>query len=433
MVIGGTHGVHGDGGRARGPSSRVPARLSALAVAVGEHHVRLVDDIWRGILDAVPELRADDLVIDLLRVSVAEIVARLLHRFQHRFPLEAVEAPVAAIEYVRRLAQRGIVVIALVRAYRVGHARYLTWCVDELTRQEPDPLIFSPVNRLMLDLSFEYVDQVADQVVTAYQSERDRWLLSQTAVRAARVASRLVGQDDVDAAENALGYRVRQQHLALMLWTAEPTTNGAGLIRLDRLVAAIGTELECVGRPLFVPRDQTFAWAWLPLGARANVALGGLGAVVEATDATARVAVDEAAMGWTDFGPAIASPRAPRQSRSRPDPGRVTTSAEVGPLSLMCHDIVGTRGWVRAVLGDLAVDDDAHRRLRDTVHWFLLTGGSYAATAAALAVHRNTVQYRLRRAEELLGRSIGVDQGELDLAIRACNHLGQAVLVSTVS
>jgi DNA-binding PucR family transcriptional regulator len=405
------------------------ARLSSVAATVGAHVVELSDDVWSNIVETIPELRADELVIELLRASVAENVARLLHVFQHGFPIDAVGAPTAAVEYARRLAQRGIAVIPLVRAYRIGHARYLRWCLNELARQEVDRSIVMDTTHLMLDVSFAYVDRITEQVVTAYQNERDRWLLSQTAVRASRVSALLSQRDaDIDAAESALGYRLRQHHLALLLWVGETTTNGAGLIRLDRLAAALAAELGA-GRPLFVPRDETLAWAWLPLGAGSHVAIDPMAEVVERNDHTARVAVGAPAGGLDGF----------RQSHQRAvgaqtvalaaRPGRrVTTFAEVGPLALMCHDMVGTRGWVRGVLGDLAIDDEAHERLRDTVREFLTTGGSYAATGEHLTVHKNTVHYRLRKAEELLGRPLSGDEADLDLAIRACQHLGSAVL-----
>jgi len=405
------------------------ARLSSVAATVGVHVVQLGNDIWSDILEAIPELRADELIVELLRASVAENVAHVLHVFQHGFPLDAVEAPTAAVEYARRLAQRGIAVMPLVRAYRIGHARYLRWCLNELARQEVDRSVVTDTTHLMLDVSFAYVDRITEQVVSAYQNERDRWLLTQTAVRAGRVSALLSQREaDIDAAESALGYRLRQHHLALLLWVREATVNGAGLIRLDRLAAALAAELG-VGRPLFVPRDEMLAWAWLPLGADGHVALDRVSDIVERNDRTARVAVGDPAGGLDGF----------RQSHQRAvgaqtvalaaRPGRrVTTFAEVGPLALMCHDMAGTRGWVRGILGDLAVDDEAHERLRDTVRGFLATGGSYAATGQHLTVHKNTVHYRLRKAEELLGRPLSGDEADLDLAIRACQHLGSAVL-----
>jgi len=44
-------------------------------------------------------------------------------------------------------------------------------------------------------------------------------------------------------------------------------------------------------------------------------------------------------------------------------------------------------------------------------------------------VHKNTVQYRLRRAEESLGRPVGENQHDVELALRACLWLGSCVLV----
>jgi DNA-binding PucR family transcriptional regulator len=408
------------------------ARLSSVAATVAEHVVELGDDVGARILETIPELRADELVVDLLGSSVMENVSRLLHRFRHRFEQEPVEAPVAAVEYARRLAQRGITVIALVRAYRIGHARYLYWCLEELIRQEPDREIVSQTTQLMLTMSFDYIDGVSEQVVAAYQHERDRWLLSQTAVRAARVAALLAGSghDDVDAAEAALGYRLRQHHLALLAWTGEPTENGAALIRLDRLVAAAAVDLECAGRPLFVPRDEALAWAWLPLGGRAEVLLPRLAQTVATLDPTVRIAVGSPARGLEGFRRSHQQAVGVQTAALAARPGRsVTTFADAGPLAFMCHDMDGTRSWVQGVLGGLAVDDEAHLRLRDTVREFLGTGGSYSATGQRLGVHKNTVQYRLRRAEELRGRPLTADAADLDLAVRACQQLGAAVLL----
>ncbi|RDJ93341.1 PucR family transcriptional regulator [Lacticaseibacillus rhamnosus] len=73
------------------------------------------------------------------------------------------------------------------------------------------------------------------------------------------------------------------------------------------------------------------------------------------------------------------------------------------------------------------------RREKPRQHEFLATGGSYAATATHLTVHKNTVQYRLRKVEELLGYAVGAGHGELDLAIRACRHLGRAVMTTATT
>ncbi|MEU4170421.1 helix-turn-helix domain-containing protein [Streptomyces sp. NPDC026665] len=63
------------------------------------------------------------------------------------------------------------------------------------------------------------------------------------------------------------------------------------------------------------------------------------------------------------------------------------------------------------------------RLLRTLEHWFAATG-SAAATARNLFVHPNTVRYRLRRVEELTGRSLSdpralADMGAALLAVRS--------------
>jgi len=86
------------------------------------------------------------------------------------------------------------------------------------------------------------------------------------------------------------------------------------------------------------------------------------------------------------------------------------------------------RAWVLGTLAGLATDDEHHARLRDTLLVFLRTGGSYKTTAERLTLHKNTVQYRIHKAEESLGRPVGDDQHDVELALRASHWLGSSVL-----
>ena len=70
----------------------------------------------------------------------------------------------------------------------------------------------------------------------------------------------------------------------------------------------------------------------------------------------------------------------------------------------------------------------SHARLRDTLLVFLQTGGSYKTTAERLTLHKNTVQYRIHKAEESLGRPVGENQHDVELALRASCWLGSSVL-----
>ncbi|HEY3006240.1 MAG TPA: helix-turn-helix domain-containing protein [Kribbellaceae bacterium] len=80
------------------------------------------------------------------------------------------------------------------------------------------------------------------------------------------------------------------------------------------------------------------------------------------------------------------------------------------------------------VLGQLADDDEHQGRLRETVRVFLATGNSFATTAERLVLHRNTVQYRVRKAEEAVGHPIQDHRADIELALRVCQVLGATVL-----
>ena len=107
----------------------------------------------------------------------------------------------------------------------------------------------------------------------------------------------------------------------------------------------------------------------------------------------------------------------------------MTSFGEVAPLALMSGSIELLQAWVIETLGALADSDEPTARLRDTLRVFLQENGSYKATAERLTLHKNTVQYRVRKAEQGLGRPIGPDRRlNLELALLASQWLGAAVL-----
>jgi DNA-binding PucR family transcriptional regulator len=82
----------------------------------------------------------------------------------------------------------------------------------------------------------------------------------------------------------------------------------------------------------------------------------------------------------------------------------------------------GIELFVREWLGALLDYDRAKRTdLVSTVACYLENGGNYEATAAALAVHRSTLKYRLQRIRKISGRDLSDPdtQFHLQLASRA--------------
>ncbi|MFJ2190570.1 PucR family transcriptional regulator [Kitasatospora sp. NPDC087861] len=409
--------------------------LSIVATHVAAHISEVSRDVWELLIAEIPQLRGDETILNILKSSVEENIATMLHLFENDMPLDNVEGPASALDYARRLAQRNVPISALIRAYRIGHCRFLQWCLDELHRQCADEDVFAATTRRMLEASFGYIDRVSERVIEVYQLERDRWLLNQTAVRAGRVQEILAErQVDADRAESALGYRLRQHHVGMVLWLPERTHSGEGLARLDRLTSGIAEELRCCTKPLFVARDETLSWSWLPFGSRSEVPWDLLSSTVEDGDRTARAAVGDVEPGVEGFR------RTHRQALRAQDlamvasPGaRVTAYAHVGPVALMCTDIDDIRAWVWSVLGSLAIDDEHCARLRETLQIFLATGCSHTATASRQILHKNTVQYRIRKAEEAMGRPVHERRADLEVALLACQYLGSSLLRASPS
>jgi DNA-binding PucR family transcriptional regulator len=109
---------------------------------------------------------------------------------------------------------------------------------------------------------------------------------------------------------------------------------------------------------------------------------------------------------------------------------RVVFYGEVAPIALMASDLDQLRRFVSDVLSDLGVDDERCRWLRETLRKLLARNRSYVATAEAMILHRNTIQYRVAQAMELCGRSFDDPDTvfKVRTAVEACWWMGSAVL-----
>ena len=223
-----------------------------------------------------------------------------------------------------------------------------------------------------------------------------------------------------------MGYRLRQHHAGLARRTGEADIGGGDLARLERATTELARTVGCAGRPIFLPQDESYAWAWLPLGAEQTLNLPGAATTQAEAEAGVRFAVGGVGSGLSGFrrthqqalaAYAVALAASP--------PGRFLTSfSDVAPLALMSGSIDLVRAWFIEILGGLASDDAHNAILRDTLRVFLQENGSFKATAERLVLHKNTVQYRIRKAEESLGHPVGENRLHVELALLASQWLG---------
>jgi hypothetical protein len=403
--------------------------VADVAAAVSRQVAVVSEDVYEVVLREIPELRDDKPVLALLSSSVHSNVGTCLQILQHQIELSAVYAPAASLEYARRRAQRGTPLTALLRAYRLGHTCFSDWLFRELARQADDAGMITAATLSMSKTVAGYVDQTSEEIVAAYTHERERWLRNRSAARAARIRDLLAGRRvNVSTTETTLGYRLRQYHVGLVCWTGDPTAALDTVTRLEHAINLVAAKVTGSGEPLFLPRDESSAWAWLPLGIRDR--FDAAAASASDGDADIHFAFGDAVKGVTGFRlthqQALAA-QAVALAAGSPPPQAVTFS-EVAPVAMMLGTPDLLRAWVLATLGDLATDDEPHARLRDTLQVFLQSGGSYKATAEQMVLHKNTVQYRVRKAEESLGRPAAGNRPDVELALQASRWLGPAVL-----
>ncbi len=410
--------------------ARVAQLVASVGTALNADLAGLTRQIRLHLSTEIEDLRGDERILQLLGSSIEGNVDTILHMFQHGIGIDRVEPPSAAVEYARRLAQRGVPVNALVRAYRLGQDTLLRRSLGEVRRQGGDPEVASLAAQRIVEITFAYIDWMSQRVVISYENERDRWLQNRNAVRAARTRELLAGNSvDMAAAQAALGYRLAQHHLGIVIWTRAETPGEDKLSPLERFAISLGERVSCPARPLFVPCDDSSAWAWLPIGRRADIEPE---VIRQAADSGRRVmvAVGEPAQGIDGFR--ITHTQAVQTQAvallGGANAPQVTMFGQVGVAALLSADVEAARAWVSQVLGPLATDDDHCARLRETLRVFLATGGSYTASATQLAMHKNSVKYRVEKAGQERGRPIHGDRLDVELALHVCHWLGHAVL-----
>ena len=109
--------------------------VAGVAAAVGRRAAAVSEDVYAVARREIPELGDDQTVLALFASSIDSNVSTCLQIMQHQIDLAAVHAPAAALEYARRLAQRGTSLPALLRSYRLGHTCFAEWLFQELARQ----------------------------------------------------------------------------------------------------------------------------------------------------------------------------------------------------------------------------------------------------------------------------------------------------------
>ncbi|MEY9841760.1 PucR family transcriptional regulator [Streptacidiphilus sp. EB103A] len=319
--------------------------------------------------------------------------------------------PTETTRQIARAVRQRIPLERILAFQRASHARFSDALVSEFRRLVPPDQQsegLSDLSRFLVDL----VSSFSLACSAAYAAEEQAWLTSIDGSRGKLLRALLRGDHtDLDPAK-ALRYELANRtHVGLIL-RRDACDEDAESEGLDRVAAKLLTRIGATAH-LVIPSDHREVWAWggftdprsaavrsIPVVPGALVAAGRLSRGLDGFRATHEEA--KAATRVTLYSAA----------RSR---GRTVFFEDVRLAALLTSDPERAQNFVRDELGALGHPREA--MLRETVRVYLECNCSPATAAARLNVVKNTVVYRIRRAEEVLGRSVKEQQGILWAAL----------------
>jgi DNA-binding PucR family transcriptional regulator len=329
-------------------------------------------------------------------------------------------APPEALAYAKEYVRRGLGLETLQRAYRIGQATLSRMWLEELRMRAEDAVELADTFGFFNDWLFQWVETLEHRLTEYYVVERERRLRGTSAMRSEQVRTILGGSRvDVRSASATLRYELDRRHLAYIVWTTGATLdapNGNVLFgEMERVAANVAALLGATDH-LTVPLGGYLAcWAGFRRAPRAetNLAL--------ATNRWINVALGQVGEGIGGFKRSHEEALLARRVHQLRSKGRQPTCVRFSDVALevmLTHSREEARRFVAQHLGDLAAEDTSVSRLRETLRVFLEENGSFQNAAARLGVHKNTVAYRVRRAEEVLGYGIRERKLELQAALR---------------
>lgn len=274
---------------------------------------------------------------------------------------------------------------------------------------------------------FAGMETLAAAVTGEFAAERDRWFAGSAGERATLVNAIIKGEPvDPAKAMRRLRYPLTHHHVALVVWQDQLTPDGER--ELESTAQRVLDRLGC-STTMLLPAGSGRLWAW---GGRASTQPLELRKIVGLPTFPdgVHVASGLPGRGITGFQrshtQAITAERVGRMAEPKPD--RLYDYGEMELAILLGSEVNGTSEFVRRELGALAAGDKSTVALRKTVRCLLDNERSVAATAELMHIAKNTVVYRAKKAEQLLGRSLREDRLRLHLALHLADQLGPAVL-----
>jgi len=344
---------------------------------------------------------------DALETVLVDMLARLIDH-----PLERFTRP-ALLRFLRASSDGGTTIAQTMRTLNVIESGLLAALLAECERWVPA----ADLPRAMRLLTSEVLsahDHLAEMINETSISEepavlRDNLMLSLT-------SGLLSGRISPDRFSRTTGYGLDRVHIGAVAFSR--------LHEPKKLATQVQQTLSGLGcdRTFHVQIAPNLVWAW---GSSDNAS-----ELLEHVPPTCRgsaVAIGLPGRGLPGFLDSHEEARALHRLASLAgwrNLGRALPYGKYGVIAELAAKSERLRRFLDVQLGGLMGDGARHADLRNTVLEYLNVNRSQTEAALRLRVSKNTVSYRLRRAEDILGHDLGTDLSSLHTALLAADLVG---------
>ncbi|MDO5498774.1 MAG: helix-turn-helix domain-containing protein [Propionibacteriaceae bacterium] len=357
-------------------------------------------ELSAAIADQLPELRnaepALQQAVDAMSRHVIHVTVGGLADLQ---PCPPPPSTSPTLAFARRMGERGFAAYRTVLIGQIAQRWLLNRLLAELERALPQPApidLVAPMVTWQLACFSVLGDAVGEQHLMA--QEQTRAAIGGIAPEDVDFALELA--EDEQQIEEILRYGLDARHLGMVVWSQHGTVRGNQLVRLVRGLGELGP----VGDVLVSPRDLASVNAWVALAGPVRQAVTQIVRALGSAGAM-RVGFGEPGEGLAGFRSthyqAVAAFEVAQLPGSIAEPA--VRYRDVAVTNLLRRRPGDTEPWVAAVLGELAGECEDKARLRETLRVSLEVGENASTAATRLYVHRNTVKYRVARAQDQLG------------------------------
>lgn len=399
-------------------------------------------EIWQLALDRLgegPSAWAIELALELSRTASAQLslgagerTVQMLRPSAESFVITTLLAVLSGVPEKRgrtaEIEQQLIDVIPrrvplekILKGFRAGNdelaAAYLNAC-----RRLVPPDQQAEQLAVVYTILFEFANSFHATISDVYLAEERRWLASANTRRDQLVLSILAGEEtSTETASRVLAYDLASSSHVGMVFRRD-TDASPDTAPLREVAASL---LRGLGAParLMVAVDRTEIWAWVS------------GTSQDALDASSFSAPPDVlvTLGRRHSGPdgfrathaeAQAAARVAELNTTAVRGGRVVDFHDVRLVALLTTETADALSFMHDELGRLGGTGETPRVLRETLRAYLTSNCRPQDAARALFVAKNTVIYRVKRAEELLGHDIRTRQLELSVALRLASVIG---------